>query len=582
MGFSEWGVQTDNAQNYVANVADWFSSNNVAYQSYWNSNSGGFAGKLSTDQYPNTAAAFQSAFGPTTVTQTDAGGVVVSETTTYTTGTDLSYTKDYSAGLLSRETIVHRDGSKDVVIWNIENKTYTTEHDTFDATGTLSNVVRTHADNSLDYTYSLSPDGTETTDQYDSSGSLKSHSVVHVDGSSDTKAYTGGVLTTQTIRFASGSADLSDTRSFTNGVLTRETVAHANGSKDVYIYGIQNQSYVSEQDIYNASGVIVAKVLTSQDGTTITKNYSGSSLTSEITKYAAGPDVSDTKVYTSGKISSQTVLHSDGTKDVYLSGILNKTYVAEHDTYNKGGALSSIIRTHADNSLDYTYSLSPDGTKTTDQYDSSGLLKSHSVVHADGSSDTKAYTGGVLTTETIRFVSGSPDLSDTRSFTSGVLTRETVAHADGSKDVYDFNIAGKSYVADHFVYASSGSLSVADLTNKDGTHVVTAYANGATLTSNSGATDVFQSWSGGKGTFVFNQNFGHDTINGFHAGSGTSHDVISLDSSMVADYNHVQARQVGHDTLITIDANDAIVLTGVSASTLTTANFAFVHHDLHI
>src|SRR6185295_16287612 len=75
MGFSEWGVQTDNAQNYVANVADWFSSNNVAYQSYWNSNSGGFAGKLSTDQYPNTAAAFQSAFGPTTVTQTDAGGV---------------------------------------------------------------------------------------------------------------------------------------------------------------------------------------------------------------------------------------------------------------------------------------------------------------------------------------------------------------------------------------------------------------------------------------------------------------------------------------------------------------------------
>ena len=51
---------------------------------------------------------------------------------------------------------------------------------------------------------------------------------------------------------------------------------------------------------------------------------------------------------------------------------------------------------------------------------------------------------------------------------------------------------------------------------------------------------------------------------------------------MVADYKHLQVQQVGHDTLITIDANDTVLLTGVSAATLTTANFAFVHHDLLI
>ncbi len=49
MGFSEWGIQSDNAQRYVANVAKWFATHNVAYQSYWNSNSGGFSGDLSHD-----------------------------------------------------------------------------------------------------------------------------------------------------------------------------------------------------------------------------------------------------------------------------------------------------------------------------------------------------------------------------------------------------------------------------------------------------------------------------------------------------------------------------------------------------
>lgn len=782
MGFSEWGVQTDDAQKYIVNVGKWFASNNVAYQSYWNSNSGGFAGKLSTDQYPNTGDAFKSTFGSTIVTKTDAGGVLVSETTTYTSGADLSDTKDYTAGLLSRETVLHRDGSRDIFIFNIQSHTYSNEHDTYDAAGTLLNVVRTHTDNSLDFTYSVAPDHTKTTDQYDPSGSLRSHSVVYADGSSKTKAYAGSNLVTETAKFAAGSAELSDIKSFINGVLTRETVSHANGSKDVYIYGIQDQSYISEHDIYNASGAITKKLFTSNsgttittnysgstvisqittyangsdvsdtklytagkvstetvlhsdgtkdvylsgllnktyiaerdtyndagklssvvrthaddsldytyrvapegtrttdqydasgsmkshsivyadgssntkayasgnlvfetvkfaagsadlsdsksftnsvltretithangskdvymygfqeqayvsehdiynasgvitqkfmisnDGTTTTKNYSGNSLTSEIMTYADGPDISDTKLYTAGKISSETVLHSDGTKDVYLSGMLNKTFVAEHDTYNETGRLWNVARTHADDSLDYTYNVAHDGTKTTEQYDASGSLKSQSVVYADGSSDTRAYAGGNVATETVKFAAGSADLSDIKSFTDGALTRETVAHANGSKDVYDFNVAGKSYIADHFSYASGGSLSVADLTNNNGTHAVTAYASSATLTSNSGVADAFQSWSGGKDTFAFNQNFGHDTINGFHAGSGTSHDIISLDASMVPDYSHLQVQQIGHDTMVTVDTNDTILLTGVSASNLTTANFAFVHHDL--
>jgi hypothetical protein len=582
MGFSEWGVQTDGAQQYIDHVASWFASNNVAYQSYWNSNSGGFSGKISTDQYPHTAAAFRSAFGPSVVTKNDAAGALINETTSYSSGPDLSVSKDYTNGLLTRETVLHRDGTKDIFLFDIQHQKFANEHDSYDAAGKLSNVVRTHADGSLDYTYTVAPDGAKTTDQYDASGSLKSHSVVHADGSSETRAYAGGSLVTETVKFASGSADLSDVKSFTNGVLTRETIAHANGSKDVYIYGIHDQDYVSEHDIYNVSGFITQKILSSSDGTTTTKSYSGNSLISEITTYAAGPDVTEIKLYNAGKMSSDTVLHSDGTKDVVLSGILNKTYVYEHDSYDAAGKLSNVVRTRADNSLDYTHNVASDGTRTTDQYDASGSLKSHSVVHADGSSDTRAYAGGSLVTETLKFASGSAHLSDVKSFTNGVLTRETIAHANGSKDVYDFSVVGKTYVTDHSSYAAGGAKLCTDLTNSDGTHIITAYASDVTMSSHSETADVFQSWTGGRDTFVFNKNFGQDTISGFHAGSGSAHDVISLDTSISTDYGHLQILQAGHDTLIVADATDTILLTGVSASALTSMNFLFLHHDLAV
>lgn len=37
---------------------------------------------------------------------------------------------------------------------------------------------------------------------------------------------------------------------------------------------------------------------------------------------------------------------------------------------------------------------------------------------------------------------------------------------------------------------------------------------------------------------MFSESFGNGAIQGFHAGSGTSHDVISLDDRMAADYKH--------------------------------------------
>jgi hypothetical protein len=65
-------------------------------------------------------------------------------------------------------------------------------------------------------------------------------------------------------------------------VLTLDTVIHANGSKDVYIFGIQNRTYVAEHDTYSSSGVLMAKSQTLIDGTTDQKTYSGNFLVSEV------------------------------------------------------------------------------------------------------------------------------------------------------------------------------------------------------------------------------------------------------------------------------------------------------------
>ncbi len=58
MAYSEWGINID-SPDYVQLMHDWFLSNNVVYQTYWNSDAS-FRGKLS--HYPNAAARYKTLF----------------------------------------------------------------------------------------------------------------------------------------------------------------------------------------------------------------------------------------------------------------------------------------------------------------------------------------------------------------------------------------------------------------------------------------------------------------------------------------------------------------------------------------
>jgi hypothetical protein len=75
-------------------------------------------------------------------------------------------------------------------------------------------------------------------------------------------------------------------------------------------------------------------------------------------------------------------------------------------------------------------------------------------------------------------------------------------------------------------------------------------------------------------TFVFVSNFGKETINDFH----TTRDVIELPHSLFANFAAVQAdmHSSGANTVIALDAHDAITLSHVEAHNLHAQNFHFI------
>jgi hypothetical protein len=97
-----------------------------------------------------------------------------------------------------------------------------------------------------------------------------------------------------------------------------------------------------------------------------------------------------------------------------------------------------------------------------------------------------------------------------------------------------------------------------------------------TLTSTAG-TDILRGGAGAD-TFVFNGSFGKDVIADF-AATGSSHDFIRiLGNTVLNNFTAVMAHatQVGSNVLITQDANNTITLSGITRTSLTSADFKFV------
>lgn len=223
-----------------------------------------------------------------------------------------------ASGVKTTETDYHANGAKDVFLFNVVGQTYTNEHDSYDSTGFLTDIVRTHADNSLAFTLTQSADGTKTSDWYDAKGVITSEVTTKSDGYSSTTVYTGGVKTAAYIK-------------------------NADGTSDNWNYNITGQSYTTQHQHLDAAGNIEAITRTHADGTldyTQVINDDGSKLT----------DIYNT----SGTKTQEIANNADGSKDVFLFNFNGQTGTTQHENYNAANALQFFDQTKTDGTHNVT------------------------------------------------------------------------------------------------------------------------------------------------------------------------------------------------------------------------------------
>ena len=223
-----------------------------------------------------------------------------------------------AAGVKKLQTDYHADGSKDVYQFNIVGQTYTNEHDSYDSTGFLTNIVRTHADNSLAFTLVQSADGTKTSDWYDAKGVITSEVTTKSDGYSSTTVYTGGIKTAAYIK-------------------------NADGTSDNWNYNVTGQSYTTQHQHLDASGKLVELTRTHADGTldyTQVIHDDGSKLTD---------------IYNSAGVKTQEIANNaDGSKDVFLFNFNGQSGTTQHENYNSANTLQFFDKTKTDGTHNVT------------------------------------------------------------------------------------------------------------------------------------------------------------------------------------------------------------------------------------
>ncbi|BBO04241.1 MULTISPECIES: hypothetical protein [Bradyrhizobium] len=573
----------------------------------------GITGKSFTTQVQHLDASGKV----TSVTRSHADGSLDSTQVYNADGSSVITT--YSAtGVKLVETAYHADHSKDVWTYNIKGQNYTTEHDVYNSTGFLTSLTRLHTDGSLAFKLTQTTDGTKTTDWYNAAGSLTSEVIQKADGFSSTTLYSNGVKTNAYVKNADGSQDnyaygitgqsyttliqhvdptgkvTAVTRKHADGTLdytqvingdgssvvtnydaagtrTKETDYHADGSKDVFLFNITGQTYTTEHDIYDATGFLTTlirkhadgsmafKLVQSADGAKTTDWYDASGvLTSEVVQKPSG--YSSTTVYTNGVKTAAYITNADMSHDNYSYNITGQSYTTQYQHLDPSGQTTEVTRWHADNSLDYTQVVNSDGSSVVTNYDASGVKKTETDYHADGSKDVfqfnvvgQNYTNehdsydstgfltdivrthadnslaftleqsadgtktsdwydanGVITSEV---TTKSDGYSSTTVYAGGVKSAAYIKNADGTSDNWNYNITGQSYTTQHQHLDASGKMVELTRTHADGTldYTQVIHDDGSKLTDiyNSAGTktqEIANNTDGSKDVFLFNFN----------------------------------------------------------------------------
>lgn len=427
---------------------------------------------------------------------------------------------------VTSETFRHADGSRDVYTRDIANKSYVSEHSVIGAGGKTQLVERFYSDGDLAFRQIVNGDGSVSISDYDDAGHL-------------TKLLNS---------FSNGSFQQFSFNAA--GVQTNVTTRNADGTRDILDYGVTGQDYTSRHTVTDAAGKSMLIEGFHSDGSLAMKQTVDAAGTKTFDQYDATGHLSQqtvtkldgsfvqTAYKLDGGITSQTIRSADGMRDTMTYDIVGKAYTTEHVVRDAAGKSVLIEQFHKDGSLALTQTVDSAGIKTLAQYDDVGHLKTQTVTQTDSAYVQSSFAA------------------------NGTLTSVTTRGPDGSKSVDTFGITNQAYAAKHDMLDASGQRLASVFDNKDGSHTMTAYKAGVTLTATSG-NDIMN--SAGGDTFVFKQAGGHDVINNFHAGQGAGHDVIQIASSIAKDLSQLAVHVVGNDTVIDLSHDASITLKGVTA-----------------
>ncbi|MFG1298777.1 hypothetical protein V5F49_03165 [Xanthobacter sp. V3C-3] len=582
-------------------------------------------------------------------------------------------TRNWTNGVLMKVNTVNKTtGYTDTYNYNISGQTYTTQHQTVDASGKVVLIERFHADGTRDYTKTIAADGTQDTTTYNTAGQKISEVIIAPNGTKTTDTFdpASGKITLEVVE----STTEYTTRNWTNGVLMKvNTVNKTTGYTDTYNYNITGQTYTTQHQTVDATGKVVLIERFHADGTrdytktiaadgtqdTTTYNTAGQKI-SEVIIAPNGAKTTDTFDPASGKITLEvvdgpaeyttrnwtngvlmkvnTVNKTTGYTDTYNYNITGQTYTTQHQTVDAAGKVVLIERFHADGTRDYTKTIATDGTQDTTTYNTAGQKISEIILAPNGTKTTDTYDpiSGKLTQE---IIDSSTDYV-TKTWTSGVLTKivdlnkttgvtdyftynitgqtytsqhqqtdasgktllverfhadgtydyREVPHTDGSKDTWMYDSKGTllahyeihtdgSRVVDNYLQDGSGDirhdtfakdlvLLLRDYEHTDGTHTVYSYTAGQDV--HGGATNDIV-YLRGMANNTYHYDGGTDTLLNFDA--GTSH--ILIEGGLAHSASDLHLTQTGSDVTVSIDSTHSLVLKDMQLANVSSSIFLF-------
>jgi len=496
--------QVTDASGKVTLIERFHSDGSYQYKAAYNSD-----GSKVYDYYTSTGVrSSEVVITSTSTTTTTYDPATGNKLVVYTANVDGSAdNKVYTNGVLTKDNVLHKDGSAEVYVYNITGQSYTSTHQVTDASGKVTLIERFHADGSYQYKVTYNADGSKVSDYYTNAGA-HSNQVVTTSAGTTTTTYdtaTGNKLVVYTAN-VDGSAD---NKVYTNGVLMKDNVRNKDGSSEVYIYNIAGQSYTTTHQVSDASGKVTLierfhadgsyqyKVTYNADGSKVYDYYTNAGVRSSevvVTSTATATTTYDTatgnklvvytayvgggadnKVYTNGVLMKDNVLHKDGSAEVYIYNITGQSYTSTHQVGDSSGKVTLIERFHADGSYQYKVAYNADGSKVYDYYTSTGLHSSEVTVTSASTTTTTYDTGtGYKVTDYIAYADGS---AENKTYTGGVLTKDNVLHKDGSSDTYVYQITGQSYTSTHQTSDAGGNVTLIERFHADGSYDYKAVYN---------------------------------------------------------------------------------------------------------